>query len=422
MRRRNFLKSGALAACSCLVLPQAFSMADTRNYSWTGKKIIFLGDSITQAGDYINFFESTLIANSGIINFNTELLKLGLASETISGLSEEAHPFPRPYLHERLERVMAATSPDMVFACYGINCGIYHPFSDAFFRQYQQGVERLIKAVEGAGAELILMTPPPYAAPVDDWDQAHNDEGRNDYGYISPYLAYDDVMRRYAEWILSLEGKVKVIDLQTPMRRFQHLCYDQDFIHPNKYGHQLMAVSMLDALNLEDDNKVIKMTVARSTENEPGDFGQVLRTGMPLVPHRQYTDDQEYNRLVAGTDLLLKLNDTPVFKSQLYDQHQLIGQYRANALSEGIRLNQQVMGTKLAKLSPWRLSEKIFDLISARRNIYDYSLLQHIGHKRPMSREGLPISLAEKKRDEIHTQLTALLDQKIWQLNLVKVR
>src|SRR5258706_9890367 len=91
-------------------------------------RIVFLGDSITYSGQYIDYLESVLLARYPDQRY--ELLDLGLPSETVSGLSEPGHAggqFPRPCLFERLDRVLAKTKPDIVFACYGMNDGIYYP-------------------------------------------------------------------------------------------------------------------------------------------------------------------------------------------------------------------------------------------------------------------------------------------------------
>src|SRR5205823_282816 len=74
-------------------------------------------------------------------------------------LSEPDHPFPRPDVHERLERVLAKTKPDIVVAAYGMNDGIYYPFSKFRFVAYQQGINKLIDKVKAAGAKLVLLTP-----------------------------------------------------------------------------------------------------------------------------------------------------------------------------------------------------------------------------------------------------------------------
>ncbi len=419
MQRRRFLKSSLLGSLSLAGLPYLGQAALGQTYEWAGKKILFLGDSITQAGGYINFLESGLLAISGEIS--SELLNLGLASETISGLSEEAHPFPRPYLHDRLDNILTATQPDIIFACYGINCGIYHPFDEVFFKQYRQGIEMLIDKAKKQQAKLILMTPPPYAAPVSSGEGAREDAGRADYSYAKPYLAYDDVMRKYAEWLLSIKGEVKVVDLQSSMRRYQAICYDDDYIHPNIYGHQLMAVTMLDALGWEKNRPEIELVAEPSAKPEVNSFGQTHTVQMPHLPYRKLTENQQYDQRLAVPEVKLVLPDCPSGTFQLFDQHQLIGQYENENLRKGVVLNRKSFGEKLQNLLPWSVSEIIYRLVADKRKLYDYSLLQHIGHERPMSHEGLPISLATMKRDEIQIQLANLLEPRSWELSLVKV-
>ncbi len=88
-----------------------------------GQRIVFLGDSITNAGGYVQYVEAYLLARFPDQKF--ELINLGLPSETVTGLSEPEHPFPRPDAHERLERALLKTKPDVVVICYGMNDGIY---------------------------------------------------------------------------------------------------------------------------------------------------------------------------------------------------------------------------------------------------------------------------------------------------------
>ena len=80
-----------------------------------------------------------------------DFINVGLPSETASGLSEPDHPYPRPTVHERLDRILAKTKPDVVFACYGMNDGIYYPFSKERFKKYDEGLNVLIDKVKKAG-------------------------------------------------------------------------------------------------------------------------------------------------------------------------------------------------------------------------------------------------------------------------------
>ena len=120
------------------------------------QRIIFLGDSITFGGHYVAFFDAWLLTQ-GLDDWPT-VIDVGLPSKTVSGLSEDGHAggrFPRPDLAERLDRVLALTKPDLVFACYGINCGIYQPLNDDRFRRYQDGIRHLKLAAQRAPAEVM---------------------------------------------------------------------------------------------------------------------------------------------------------------------------------------------------------------------------------------------------------------------------
>src|SRR4051812_9398569 len=111
-----------------LVFASAVAQAATNASLAGGQHILFLGDSITHSGQYADYFEVgvRLRGVPGPIDY----LNLGLPSETVSGLSEAGHAggrFPRPDLHERLQRTLEKTKPDLVFVCYGMNDGIYYP-------------------------------------------------------------------------------------------------------------------------------------------------------------------------------------------------------------------------------------------------------------------------------------------------------
>src|SRR5690606_6092408 len=120
-----------------------------------------------------------------------ELLNLGLSSETCTGLSEPDHPFPRPDVHERLDRALAKVKPDLVVACYGINDGIYYPPSPDRFPAYQDGINRLIDKVHAAGAKLILMTPPPFDPLPMRAAGKLLPAGAEKYSYLAIYENYD---------------------------------------------------------------------------------------------------------------------------------------------------------------------------------------------------------------------------------------
>jgi len=104
-------------------------------------RIVFLGDSITYSGQYVDDISMLVRSLAGDNEF--EFLNLGLPSETVSGLSEPGHAhdsFPRPNLHDRLNHLLELTRPNLVIACYGMNDGIYYPFDAVKFEKYQRGI------------------------------------------------------------------------------------------------------------------------------------------------------------------------------------------------------------------------------------------------------------------------------------------
>lgn len=220
----------------------------------TGKRVLWLGDSITAKGQYVSFVEYFL--EKRLPDQKVDLISIGLGSETTSGLSEKGHPFRRPCVHERLQRALEAVKPAVVVACYGMNDGIYHPQSPERMQAFQDGVKKLIAAAKASGAEVILLTPPPFDS------LGHKNaqkEGAKVYGYMKPFEAYDSVLGDYAQWELSLkEPGVFVIDLHTPMNEYIQaqrkstpgFKFAADGIHPNADGHLLMARTILKALSL----------------------------------------------------------------------------------------------------------------------------------------------------------------------------
>lgn len=203
------------------------------------RRILFLGDSITAAGQYVAFFDAWL-ATQGL-PAPPVVINCGLPSETVSGLSEEGHAggkFPRPDLAERLTRVLEIAKPDLVFACYGINCGIYEPFDESRFARYQQGYRDLKGAIEQRGAKFVVITPPFY------------DDQRAPKGF--PYNA---VLDRYSDWLLGQrKSGWTVIDLHGPMtaevgrRRADQadFTFQPDGVHPNEAGHWFVASRLIE--------------------------------------------------------------------------------------------------------------------------------------------------------------------------------
>jgi lysophospholipase L1-like esterase len=242
-----------------------------------------------------------------------EFINCGLPSETVSGLSEEGHAggqFPRPDLHERLQRVLIQTRPDLVFACYGMNDGIYLPLDPERFEKFKSGIYRLHETVIKSGANIIHLTPPIY------------DEKKGE--------AYANVLDFYSDWLISCRhtNNWNVIDIHWPMKKFledkrlSDTAYylAKDGVHPGKTGHWIIARQVLhllgetEALKYEtvdeamtsfsSGKEILKLIEARAEImkdawlNSTGHIRPGMKTGLPL--------NEAYAK-VAETDAQIKI-------------------------------------------------------------------------------------------------------------------
>jgi len=217
-----------------LLIPLLFTLTGSALLG-SDVRVAFLGDSITYDGRWPALVESALRATPQFAD--VEIVNFGLPSETVSGLSEEGHAggqFPRPCLHERLERVLAAYEPTLVLACYGMNDGIYLPLDQTRFKAFQDGILKLKSAVEKRGARIIFITPPLYQPA-----KASDDSNR-----------YDAVLDNYADWLVSKRASGwQVVDIRPALKQAvaqaqaanPAFVYAGDSVHPSDEGHRFIA-------------------------------------------------------------------------------------------------------------------------------------------------------------------------------------
>jgi len=199
------------------------------------KRVLFIGNSITYAGRYVQIIEAYQRAK--FPNQEINIYNVGLPSETVSGLSEEGHAggrFPRPDLHERLARVLNQIKPDLVIATYGMNDGIYLPLDEARFLKFKEGICWLHDQVVFSGAKIIHITPSLYE------EKANENSG------------YGKVLDTYSHW-LTQQKNWQVIDthsalhkyLSTELKKDANFRISKDGVHPGDQGHWIMAKEIL---------------------------------------------------------------------------------------------------------------------------------------------------------------------------------
>ncbi len=384
------------------------------------QRVVFLGDSITYSGQYIAYLETYLTTRFPERRF--EFIDLGLPSETCSGLSEPGHAggqFPRPDVNERLGRVLDKLKPRLIVACYGMNCGMYHPLSDERFQSYQSGIRRLREAAMKAGAQVVHLTPPTFD-PVPLKGRTLP-AGRDSYS--QPYEGYNAVLDRYSEWLVSQrEHGWSVIDIHVPMnkhlaeRRKQtpQFVFANDGVHANLTGHWLMAQQIIAALELPSDVGSLKIDGAAAKvlsgndasvkrDNEDGLLIEwTARLPMPVDP--QWDADsllleqmrERFNRQrLTATGLTAP-------RYELRENDKLVETVTAADLQNGLDL------TALPKLSTNVRALELLKLIQRRQRLLTDSWLNEIGHKRPGMSKGLPVAEATAQAAPLSEQIAQL--------------
>jgi lysophospholipase L1-like esterase len=378
-----------------------------------GQRVVFLGDSNTFAGKFIAYLDAYLCTRFPDKRF--ELINLGLPSETVSGLSEPDHPYPRPNVHDRVDRALELTKPDVVVICYGMNDGIYSPFAGERFKKYQEGMLKLIEKVEKAGATAMLMTPAPFdATALKDKVQP---KGAEKYSWLRPYEKYDEeVLTKYSEWLLTLRAKkYTVIDAHAALLRHLGAMRKEDGayrvsgdgIHPNANGHMVIALEILKEWKAPTAVKDIVIDVKRDPPSE-SDLKAITarRNGATFtfdLPHPMPGDPQWTARAKEVEKFDEKVNRYPLKVEGLGGFLAIaVGEpgkkgvtrrvpTRADEISKGLDMAEAL------KAVPDPKAGEIWKLIDEKNRILGLAWLTHVGHKRPDTPKGLPIEEAKKK-------------------------
>ncbi|MCK8485707.1 GDSL-type esterase/lipase family protein [Paenibacillus sp. MBLB2552] len=297
------------------------------------KRIVFFGDSITENGTYIRNLEAFFLKH--LPESRLEWINLGVSSETAAGTSEADHPFPRPCVHERLERALAEVRPDWAFICYGMNDGIYHPLGESRFEAYRDGVRRAVERVRGAGARVILMTPPPFDVASIGGEALP--EGMDDYSFERPYVDYNSVLERYGAWVREYgeaEG-LTVVDLREPLghliraRREADPDYRYgDGIHPNEDGHWVIARTIL--------SRVFHLEMERIPDWAESGNREFIR----LVGERRAVLNAAWREHVGHTNP--NKMETPPLAEALQQAEALLPAIKRAALAEGGAESEEV--------------------------------------------------------------------------------
>jgi lysophospholipase L1-like esterase len=207
------------------------------------RRIVFLGDSITQAGDYVTDVGCWLVGQG----FAGDVINVGLSSESATDLTPsenarhlKAHGFGHPLLSHRLGRVLAETRPDLLFACYGMNDSDGLPAGDEGVQRFAVAMTCLRTSALAAGVKRVVLCTPPVH---DVSSQSHGPS------------AQDEKLAGYRDWLISMRADGwDVVDIHGPMSRELEVIrqadpsfrFAPDGVHPGREGHWFLARQILN--------------------------------------------------------------------------------------------------------------------------------------------------------------------------------
>lgn len=198
------------------------------------KKVIFFGDSITQAG----------IEETGYITQLKQLLKdEGLRKQfDLIGAGVSGNKVPD--LERRLDKDILSQKPDQVFIYIGINDVWHFSRSDeggTSKEEFKAGLSRIIEKITHAGAEVVLCTPSVIGEKKN--NQNPQDEMLDAYAQIIRNMA-----KKYNVRLCDLRKAFKTYLTNYNTEDLSQNILTYDGVHLNEKGNALVAAEMLPYL------------------------------------------------------------------------------------------------------------------------------------------------------------------------------
>ncbi|VTS04046.1 GDSL-type esterase/lipase family protein [Tuwongella immobilis] len=385
--------------------------------------ILFLGDSNTFAGGYVIALDAYL--KTRFPDRDWTLINLGLPSETISGLSEEDHPYPRPNVQDRIDAALTKTKPAMVCIAYGMNDGIYAPFDSMRLKQYQAGVATAIRKSRAVGASVMLLTPDPFD-PIPVSARTQPITGKR-FSYIHPFHDYDSVLANYAQWLVTQRAEnLPVADAHTTITRYLAMARKDDpktvlsgdGIHPNATGHWLVAHSILTEWNAprEVDDLTIRFSEEKAPANGIRRLSTTVKLPMPIDPawdrrlKSSEFDPQQWNAQI------LRIRGIEGGRYALRETNgKMLGEFSHEVLAKGIDLSQ------IPALSTNVDAQEVLRLLKSIHQTRDLAWLTDVGHRRPDTPKGIPLADALAKVKPMEETVRKLTAPRQLQLDLERI-
>ncbi len=245
-----------------------------------GERIVFLGDSITQAGatagGYVTLVKEALAKNHP--DLGIEVIGAGISGNRV------------PDLEARLDRDVLEKKPTLVVIYIGIN-DVWHSLQNRGTSKpdFEQGLRRIIQRIQETGARVILCTPSVIGEKHDGSNQL--DAMLDEYSQISRTVAAETRSR-----LLDLRRQFVAHLKANNKDNAENKVLTTDGVHLNSAGNQFVAARMLEAV----EGKILRHVVLFKFKGDatPEQVQEVVRAFGALKSKIDTIDDFEW-----GTDV-----------------------------------------------------------------------------------------------------------------------
>lgn len=227
---KRLLKLGLVVSVACTILGGCGST----NGLQKDDVIVFLGDSITQAG----------VNPDGYVTLTAEGIKKALPDLGIKVIGAGISGHKVPDCQKRLDRDVLQKNPTIVVIYIGIN-DVWHwnRNEGTPIDVFEAGLKDMISKINAVGARVLLCTPTVIGEKTDGSNEY--DKMLEDYSNVSRKVA-----RETGSQMLDLrKGFMDYLKANNP-ENLEEGILTTDTVHLNKTGNKVLAGLMLDALNV----------------------------------------------------------------------------------------------------------------------------------------------------------------------------
>ncbi len=323
----------------------------------SGDRFVFLGDSITEQQIYTRFVMDYFALRYP--GENITFRNVGWSGDTSPGGLA------------RLERDVLSQKPNVVSICFGMNDAGYTTFEEGRFDRYISSMKGTVSDLRKAGVRVVLLTPG-----CIDPDKNVNLKEKD----------YNSTLRRFADGVLALakdenlpvyDIHALMIDVQTRAKADDpNFTMIPDSVHPNDFGHIVMAYGLLKALGCTKQPSSLAINVGDRSFTAEGcivselivsaDSVRFIRTddALPMFFNRDAQRMLRYVPMLEEiSDYSFKVTGLGEGQWKLTVDSAEVGVFSATDLSKGINLTTYP--------GPWlKLGEELDRLILNQEQMY----------------------------------------------------